>query len=85
MRRAPLISGKIYRAGKRGFFKRSEEMSTIQPKGEKIRQAVKWISDTRKDGESRPLSVVVQEAALQFNLSPKEEEFLMSFYEQDLR
>ena len=57
-------------------------MSTIQPKGEKIRQAVKWISEKRKEDESRSFSVLIQEASQQFNLSPKEEEFLVSFYKE---
>jgi hypothetical protein len=59
-------------------------MATIQPEGEKIRQAVKWISEKRKEDETRPIFSLVQEAAPQFNLSPKEEEFLVSFYEQKL-
>jgi hypothetical protein len=57
-------------------------MTTIQPKGEKIRQAVKWISDRRKDEECRPIVFLIEEAALQFNLSPKDEEFLRCFYQE---
>ena len=63
------------------FVKKGEErMSAIQPKGEKLRQAVKWISGSRQEDESRPILILIQEAAHQFNLSPKEEEFLRSFY-----
>jgi hypothetical protein len=58
-------------------------MATIQPKGEKLRQAVKWFSATRQEDETRPISELIQEASNQFNLSPKEEEFLRSFYEED--
>jgi hypothetical protein len=58
-------------------------MATIQPKGEKIRQTVKWISEKLKEDENRPVSMLIQEASLQFNLSPKEEEFLQSFYKKD--
>ncbi|MCK4782832.1 MAG: hypothetical protein KAV87_03705 [Desulfobacteraceae bacterium] len=58
-------------------------MTTIQPKGEKLRQAVKWISENRKEDESRSISILIQEAAHQFNLSPKDEEFLMSFYKEN--
>jgi hypothetical protein len=57
-------------------------VSTIQPKGEKMRQAVKWISEKRKEDESRSFHVLIQEASQQFNLSPKEEEFLVSFYKE---
>ena len=57
-------------------------MATIQPKGEKIRQAVKWISSERVEDESRSIPLLIQEAALRFNLSPKDEEFLISFYKE---
>jgi hypothetical protein len=58
-------------------------MSTIQPKGEKLRQAVKWISAERLEDENKALSPFIQEASRRFNLSPKEEAFLRSFYEQE--
>lgn len=58
-------------------------MATIQPKGEKVRQAVKWISAERMENETKALSLLIQEAALKFNLSPKEEEFLNSFYKEE--
>ena len=57
-------------------------MATIQPKGEKIRNAVKWISDKRLENEKKAISLLIQEAALKFNLSPKDEEFLISFYQE---
>ena len=59
-------------------------MATIQPKGEKMRQAVKWISEKLKEDENRSVSALIQKAALRFNLSPKEDEFLQSFYKEDL-
>ena len=58
-------------------------MATIQPKGEKLRQAVKWISGMHQEDKTRPMPELIQEAANQFNLSPKEEDFLRSFYEED--
>lgn len=58
-------------------------MATIQPKGEKIRQAVKWISSERLENENRSIPMLIQDAALRFNLSPKEEEFLISFYKEE--
>lgn len=57
-------------------------MATIQPKGEKVRQAVKWISGERLDDERKSLSNLIQEASMRFNLSPKDEEFLRVFYEE---
>ncbi|MBW1800883.1 MAG: hypothetical protein JRJ85_09140 [Deltaproteobacteria bacterium] len=58
-------------------------MATIQPKGEKMRQAVKWISEMLRENENRPVAVLIQEAGARFNLSPKEEEFLNSFYREN--
>lgn len=58
-------------------------MSTVQPKGEKVRQAVKWISAERLEDENRALPPLIQEASMRFNLSPKEEGFLRSFYAQE--
>ena len=57
-------------------------MSTIQPKGEKVRQAVKWISEKRREDEIRSFFVLIQEASQRFNLSPRDEEFLVSFYKE---
>lgn len=57
-------------------------MAPIQPKGEKVRQAVKWISENLKEGEKRPIYRLIQDASLRFTLSPKEEDFLRSFYEE---
>ena len=61
-----------------------QKVATIQPKGETIRQAVKWISSVRKDNNDMSLRLLIQQAAKQFNLSPKEEDFLRSFYEETL-
>lgn len=55
-------------------------MATIQPKGEKVRQAVKWISAERLEDEGKAFCLLVAEAALRFNLSPMEEEYLRAFY-----
>ncbi len=61
-----------------------KDMATIQPKGEKVRQAVKWISEGRLEDEGRSIALLIQEAAGRFNLSPKDEEFLRSFYKSDV-
>jgi len=57
-------------------------MSVIQPKGEKVRQAVRWISGCLAEDESKKIGLLVQEAAQRFNLSPKDEDFLVSFYKE---
>ena len=55
-------------------------MVTIQPKGEKLRLAVKWISDILKEEKKESPGRLIQDASNRFNLSPKEEMFLVSFY-----
>ena len=58
-------------------------MATLQQKGEKIRQAVKWISGRLLDDEGKSIPGLIREAANRFNLSPKEEEFLDAFYAEN--
>jgi hypothetical protein len=55
-------------------------MATIQPKGEKIRSAVKWISQSLQDDPASPFRKLIEEACQKFNLSPLDEEYLVSFY-----
>jgi hypothetical protein len=50
-----------------------------QPKGEELRQAIKWIDAERQDNPKKSLPKLVEEAGLKFNLSPKDAEFLMRF------
>jgi hypothetical protein len=57
-------------------------MGTIQPKGEKVRQAVKWISSELQEEEKKPIPKLIQKAAVRFNLSPIEEQSLVSFYRE---
>jgi hypothetical protein len=57
-------------------------MATIQPKGEKVRQAVKWISCERIENPEKELTSLLRDAALRFNLSPREESFLFDFYKE---
>jgi hypothetical protein len=58
-------------------------MTTIQPKGETVRQVIKWISERRTQEKGASFSRLIEEGAARFNLSPKEETFLRSFYEQE--
>ncbi len=50
---------------------------SIQPKGDPIRKAVQWISDERKHGKVTNLNRLVEQAAVQFNLTPKDTEYLL--------
>lgn len=66
-----------------GCEAKEAEMATIMPEGEKLRQAVKWIAAEKREDESRPLEKLIQQAAMRFNLSPKEEVALTRFYLQE--
>jgi hypothetical protein len=57
-------------------------MPTIIPEGERIRQAVKFISAERMEDDNKPIRKLIQEASLKYNLSPKEEQDLVNFYRE---
>jgi hypothetical protein len=76
------IKERVICVQKGGPAPRSVFVTTIQPKGEHLRQAVRWISAERLEDESKAIPKLIQEAALRFNLSPMEEEYLVSFYRQ---
>ena len=52
---------------------------SIQPEGEKIRKAVRWVSDQRKFKPEKNLNEIIEKACIKFNLSPQEAEFLKRF------
>jgi hypothetical protein len=49
----------------------------VLPGGEGLRSALKWLSDRRLDDPSAPRAKLIDEAALKFDLSPVEVEFLL--------
>ena len=55
-------------------------MTTVQPEGEELRKAVKWISDERQYGSGKTLLKLIEEAGLKFNLSPLDQEYLANFF-----
>jgi len=50
---------------------------SILPEGERLRKAVKWISDERLDNPGAGLFKLIEDACLKFDLPPKDAEFLM--------
>ncbi len=54
-------------------------MSTIIPKGEKTRRAVKWISEQSKNSD-KDTKTLVASAISMFDLNPFESETLYHFY-----
>ena len=58
-------------------------MATVQPEGEDLRKAVKWISEERKYNPNAVTTKLIQEACLKFDLSPMDAEYLRSFYKKN--
>jgi hypothetical protein len=58
-------------------------MTTIQPEGENLRRAVKWISEERKYGPQKKPSKLIEEACFRFNLTPVDAEYLSKFMRKE--
>ncbi len=52
----------------------------IQPEGESLRNAVKWISEEEKAGSAKSRRQLMEAACLKFNLTPMEAEYLSRSY-----
>ena len=52
---------------------------SILPEGEQLRRAVKWVADERTEHPDASLFTLVEKACLKFDLTPKDEEFLMRY------
>jgi hypothetical protein len=57
-------------------------MSNIMPDGDDLRNAVKWVSANIQEDPAQPVQPLVQQAIFKFDLSPKDAEFLIGFYNQ---
>jgi hypothetical protein len=55
---------------------------SIMPEGESVRKAVKWISEALKENSEKSIGVLVQQASLKFDLTPKDADFLTAFYKK---
>ena len=55
---------------------------SIQPEGEELRKATRWISDTLLHEPKVSLDEAIQKACVKFNLSPKDAEFMMRFFSE---
>jgi hypothetical protein len=49
-------------------------MATIMPKSELVKRALEWVTEQRKDGVSP--RKLIDEAAMRYNLSPMDVQFL---------
>jgi hypothetical protein len=58
-------------------------MTTVQPEGEDIRRAIKWISEERKFNPDAKDSKLIEDACLKFDLSPMDAEYLRNFMKKE--
>ena len=58
-------------------------MTAVMPEGEALRKAVKWISAELSDSPNKSVQKLVSEAVSRFDLSPKDTDFLISFYKKE--
>ena len=56
-------------------------MATIMPQGELMRRAVQWIDEHQGDA-GKSVAALIEQAAVRFNLSPKDAEFLVGFFKE---
>lgn len=55
-------------------------MKEALPEGFSVRKAVQWIAEEKKLHPDKKYVELVNEAAMKFDLSPKEEEMILRFY-----
>jgi hypothetical protein len=55
----------------------------IQPEGEDLRKATKWISACRANEPATKLPDLIEEACIKFDLSPNDAEFLSRFFSKE--
>lgn len=55
-------------------------MPTIMPEAENVQKAIKWISANMAENGNQPLQKLLESAVFKFDLSPKDNEFLMGFF-----
>lgn len=52
------------------------ETEKLRPSGDKIRKAVRWISDTVREHPEKSRPQIIKEAEVRFDLTPRECAFL---------
>jgi hypothetical protein len=65
-------------------FVRRSTMS-IQPQGESLRRAVRFVSEKLQEDRDQPLPPIVNEAISKFDLNPSQAEYLTRFYRDAAR
>ena len=55
---------------------------SIQPEGEDLRKATRWISDKLRYEADVNLAKAIEEACVKFDLSPKDADFMLRFFSE---
>ena len=55
-------------------------MATVMPEGAAVRKAVQWESKMIEEGAKDSLAILIEQACVRFNLSPKDGDFLSRFF-----
>lgn len=58
-------------------------MTTIMPQSELTKRAVAWISEELKANQGKSLAALIEDAAMRFNLGPKDVELLQQFFQNN--
>ncbi len=58
-----------------------EKRGGILPEGDSLQRAVRWLASQRMEGDKTPRDKLIDEAALRFDLTPMEAEFLWNNFE----
>ena len=56
-----------------------ENIMSIQPEGEHIKKAIKWLSEQRQENKNKTEADILQEVSIRFNLSPNDTEYIKKF------
>lgn len=55
----------------------------MQPKGDKIKNAIKWISEMKEQHPDKSMMMITDEANIKFDLNPMESEFIIKFFKEE--
>lgn len=58
-------------------------MSAVLPEGEDLRKAICWVSELRIEDPGATLIDLVEKACIKFDLSPRDESFLLNFFAKE--
>ena len=59
-------------------------MHDLLPDGEDMRRALRWISGNLQENHGQPAQPLVREAIFKFDLSPRDAEFLIGFFSNNV-